>query len=64
MLADYEDPNLDDFEEADDKATQVLKKKPEEQNSAEDHTSVFNKGGWTRDDILAAARSIVNKSGK
>lgn len=42
MLADYEDPNLDDFEEVDDKATQVLKKKPEEA-PAEEAPSAFKK---------------------
>lgn len=56
MLADYEDPNLDDFEEADDKATQVLKKKPEETPpEAPEEPSAF-KSGWNADefqDIIA-----------
>lgn len=64
ILADYEDPNLDDFEEVDDKATQVLKKKPaDEQETKADHKSVFNQG-WDRDSIIAAANSILNKQKK
>ena len=55
MLADYEDPNLDDFEEVDDKATQVLKKKPEEA-PAEEAPSAFKKG-LTADEF----QSIINK---
>ena len=55
MLADYEDPNLDDFEEVDDKATQVLKKKPEEA-PAEETPSAFKKG-LTADEF----QSIINK---
>ncbi len=44
ILADYEDPNLDDFEEADDKATQVLKKKPAVKEPEPDpEQSVFSK---------------------
>lgn len=55
MLADYEDPNLDDFKEVDDKATQVLKKKPEEA-PAEETPSAFKKG-LTADEF----QSIINK---
>lgn len=35
ILADYEDLNLDDFEEVDDKANQVLKSKPKEKEPEE-----------------------------
>ena len=56
MLTDYEDPNLEDFEEVDDKATQVLKKKPEETPpEAPEEPSAF-KSGWNADefqDIIA-----------
>lgn len=41
ILADYEDPNLDDFEEVDDKATQVLKKKPEKESKPKGPSDVF-----------------------
>lgn len=41
ILADYEDVNLDDFEEVDDKATRVLKQKPKQDK--EEEPSVFGK---------------------
>lgn len=41
ILADYEDVNLDDFEEVDDKATRVLKQKPKQ--GKEEEPSVFGK---------------------
>lgn len=46
ILTDYEDVNLDDFEEVDDKATSVLKKKPED-TAEEEHETVFAKDYWS-----------------
>jgi hypothetical protein len=36
ILADFEDLNLDDFEEVDDKANRVLKKKPAKKEEPEE----------------------------
>lgn len=58
ILADYEDPNLEDYEEVDDKATQVLKKKPEAKKE-EPEQSAFKKGL----DANSFKDAILNKWG-
>lgn len=61
ILANYVDPNLDDFEEVDDKATRVLKQKKSTEPSPEERGSTFRKS-ITKDELLAGAKRLADKS--
>lgn len=60
ILADYEDPNLDDFEEVDDKATQVLKKKPKEEPKEDPKANPF-RAGVSIADVEAGLAKLAGK---
>ena len=60
ILADFEDLNLDDFEEVDDKANRVLKKKPAKKEEPEEEPEEEQVFGNTTD----KKEFVRNKLGK